>query len=50
MQTKHTPVIMLTCDDQTHAVLIAKKLKVTDYLLKPFKPEKLVEVIKTYLE
>jgi two-component system alkaline phosphatase synthesis response regulator PhoP len=49
-QTKALPVVMLTCEDELQSVLLAKELKVTDYILKPFKPEKLLEVVKMYLE
>ncbi len=49
-KTKTLPIVMLTCEDELESVLLAKELKVTDYLLKPFTPEKLLEVVRMYTE
>ncbi|MBN3039114.1 MAG: response regulator [Candidatus Omnitrophica bacterium] len=48
-ETRFTPVIMLTCEDQTDPILAAKDLGVTDYLFKPFEPQKLLDAIKIYI-
>lgn len=49
-RTKTLPIIMLTCEDELDSVLRARELKITDYILKPFNSEKLLEAVRMHIE
>lgn len=44
------PVIMLTSQREKHTILESSKLGINDYILKPFKPEDLLERIERVLK
>lgn len=44
--TKHTPVIMLSAKAESKERIKCYKLGAQDYLIKPFNPEELEEVVK----
>lgn len=48
-KTMHIPVIMLTCRADSGSIFEAQDLKAADYLIKPFKPEELLKLIKRYI-
>lgn len=48
-QTSEIPIIMLTSKGETSNILKAQEMKAADYLIKPFKPEELLKVVKRYL-
>ncbi len=43
------PIIMLTAMSNTQHILHAQQLRATDYLVKPFTEEDLVEIVKKYI-
>jgi DNA-binding response OmpR family regulator len=47
--TKHTPVIMLSGTETSKERIKCYKLGAQDYLIKPFNPEELLELIKKNL-
>ncbi len=47
--TKHTPVIMLSCNESSEDRVKCYHLGCQDYLVKPFNPEELLEIIKKNL-
>ncbi len=47
---KTTPVIMVTTEAEKPAVIKALKAGVNNYLIKPFPPDKLIEIVKKTLE
>ena len=46
---KFTPILFLTTESQVHKKEAAKKAGATGWIVKPFKPEKLLKVIKKVL-
>ena len=48
-QTRSIPVIMLTADGDTKAVLTSQELQATDYFIKPFLSDELLAFIKRYV-
>lgn len=46
---KFTPVIMLTTESEQEKVMEAKASRVSGWIIKPFAPEKLVEIIKKFV-
>ena len=47
--TKHTPVIMLSCTERSQDRVKCYRLGSQDFLVKPFNPEELIEVINKNL-
>ena len=47
--TSKIPIVMITAKGESDNVLKAKELKATDYLVKPFKAEQLLEIVKRHL-
>jgi DNA-binding response OmpR family regulator len=47
--TKHTPVIMLSCLDNSQERIKCYRLGSQDFLVKPFNPEELMELIRKNL-
>jgi CheY-like chemotaxis protein len=47
--TKHTPVVMLSCTESSQDRVKCYRLGSQDFLVKPFNPEELMEVIKKNL-
>lgn len=47
--TRYTPVIMLTCKGETSSIFKAHDLGSTDYIIKPFDPKRLLDVIKRHI-
>ena len=47
--TKRLPVIMMTGKGETDSVLASKKHQATDYFVKPFETEELLEYIRRYI-
>ena len=47
-ETSQIPVIMLTAKGETESVFKAQGLSATDYLVKPFTAESLLEVVNRY--
>lgn len=47
--TRHTPVIMLSATDQSKERIRCYRLGAQDYLIKPFNPEELEELVKKNL-
>ena len=47
---KFTPIIMLTTESQTNLIEKAKKLGASGWIIKPFKPNKLIETIKRVIK
>lgn len=47
---QNIPVIMLTSQREKHTIVESSKLKINDYVLKPFKPEDLLERIARVLK
>ncbi|MBI4697399.1 MAG: response regulator [Nitrospirae bacterium] len=45
---KFTPVVMLTTESQQSQVLEAKEAGVSGWIVKPFTPERLIEIVKRY--
>ena len=48
-ETMHIPVIMLTCRADSDSIFKAQDLKSTDYIIKPFKPDELLKLIKRHI-
>jgi len=48
-KTVQVPVIMLTARGKSTDILAAKKLKVLDYLIKPFQADELFNVVKKHI-
>ena len=48
-RTKRLPVIILSAKGETYSILDLQKLGATDYLIKPFESEELLETIQKYL-
>ncbi len=48
-RTKRIPVIMLTAKSDTAAIFKSQELSATDYLIKPFQFEELLNLMKSYL-
>lgn len=48
-ETRETPVIMLTAVGGTKSIFEAQDLGATDYIIKPFKPEELLSLIRRYI-
>ena len=48
-ETMHIPVIMLTCKADSGSVFEAQDSKAADYIIKPFKPNELLKLIKRYI-
>ncbi len=44
------PIVMLTTEAQLEKVVEAKKAGVSGWIVKPFKPDKLVKVVKKFLK
>ena len=49
-QYKFTPIIMLTTESQEGKKADGKKAGASGWIVKPFKPEQLIEVIKKYVK
>lgn len=49
LETKEVPVIMFTAAGESKSILEAQGLGATDYIIKPFQPEKLLSLIKRYI-
>jgi CheY-like chemotaxis protein len=49
-ETSLIPVIMLTAKGETDSILKAQKSFTTDYIIKPFEPKKLLDLIVKYLD
>ncbi len=47
--TASVPIIMLTGKGESRNILKALEMKATDYLVKPFKAEELLEMIQRYI-
>lgn len=47
---QNIPVIMLTSQREKHTIVESSKLRINDYVLKPFKPEDLLERIARVLK
>lgn len=47
-ETREIPVIMFTAVGATKAIFDAQALGATDYIIKPFKPEELLSLVKRY--
>jgi DNA-binding response OmpR family regulator len=48
-ETTRIPVIMLTCRADSGSIFQAQDLKAADYIIKPFKPDELLKLIKRYI-
>lgn len=48
-ETRETPVIILTALSATKTIFDAQALGAMDYIIKPFKPEELLSLIKKYI-
>lgn len=48
-QTKNIPVIMLTAKGESQSIFKAHDLGSTDYIIKPFEQEELLELINKYI-
>lgn len=48
-ETRETPVIMFTALGATKTIFDAQAAGATDYIIKPFKPEELLSLIKKYI-
>ena len=46
--TRYIPVIMLTQKRESDSIFRARNLGMTDYMMKPFSMEKLLELVKRY--
>ncbi|HAH20773.1 MAG: hypothetical protein A2Y00_02780 [Omnitrophica WOR_2 bacterium GWF2_43_52] len=49
-ETSSIPVIMLTGKMDTGTILSAQDLEAKDYIIKPFEPQELLNLIKKYIE
>jgi len=47
--TKYTPVIMLTGRGESESLFKAEELGSTDYIIKPFESQELLDLIKRYI-
>jgi two-component system chemotaxis response regulator CheY len=45
-----TPIIMLTTESQKEKVIEGKEAGISGWIIKPFAPEKLIEVIKKLIK
>jgi len=43
------PIIMVTARTDTHHILKAQRLRVVDYVIKPFNEDELLRIIKRYI-
>jgi len=49
-ETGLIPVIMLTAKAETSSIIQAQKLFANDYIVKPFEPKQLLDLIKKYIK
>ena len=47
-RTSQIPVIMLTAKVESEAIMKAQELKATDYVMKPFETDELLQLIQKY--
>ena len=49
VRTSRIPVIMLTGKGETNAILLSQDLRATDYVIKPFNVDELIEVVERHV-
>jgi len=49
-ETRSIPVVMLTAKGETRAILQAQHLRVTDYVIKPFESEELLNTVRRCID
>jgi len=49
-QYKFTPIVMLTTESQDGKKMEGKQAGASGWIVKPFKPEQLIEVVKKYMK
>jgi len=49
-QYKFTPIVMLTTESQEEKKAAGKQAGASGWIVKPFKPEQLIEVVKKYMK